>query len=141
VNATISDSGIIVATGRSARAAAIDIVRDFVEALARRDLVAARRHLTADFRMTVPGNHSFRTLEEFAAFSQTRTGAVRKQTEGFDACEVAIGIAVYTYGTMSGTWLDGSEFAAVRYIDRLLLRDDRIVEMQVWSDMAEFRPR
>jgi len=141
MNTTISDSGIVVAVGRSARAGAIERVREFVDAVSRRDLDTARMLIATDFRITVSGGQIFRTLEDFVAFSRSRNGALTKQIEGFDACEIAVGVSVYVRGTMSGSWLDGSNFEGVRFIDRFWLQDQRIIEMQIWSDLAEFRPR
>lgn len=141
MNSLISDSGIVVGAGRTERAVALDLVRDFMDALGRRDFAVAKALLGPDFRMTVSGNHVFRTLEAFSEFSRGRNGAVRKHSATLEATESATGVAVYISGTMSGAWLDGSTFTDVRFIDRFLLVDGRIVDMQVWSDMAEFRPR
>jgi limonene-1,2-epoxide hydrolase len=141
MNPSISDSGIVVAAGRTERAVAVDIVREFLDTLGRRDLEAAKRQLAPGFQLTVSGNHRFRTLEEFTAFSRGRNGPTRKTVDAIEACESANGIAVFAHGTMSGQWLDGSAFAGVRFIDRFHVVDGRIADMQVWSDMAEFRPR
>ncbi len=137
----ISDSGIVVATGRTERAVAVDLVREFIDALSRRDLASARARLAMGFEMTLSGNHSFRTLEDFVAFSRTRNGATHKAVQVIEACEAANGTAVYARGVMSGEWLDGQRFADVRFIDRFMVVEGRIAEMDVWSDMAEFRPR
>ncbi len=137
----ISDSGIVVATGRTERAVAVDLVREFIDALSRRDLASARARLAMGFEMTLSGNHRFRTLEDFVAFSRTRNGPTHKAVEVIEACEAANGIAVYARGVMSGEWVDGQRFADVRFIDRFMVVEGRIAEMDVWSDMAEFRPR
>ena len=141
MNVNINDSGIVIGGGRTERAIAIDVVREFLDALGRRDLEAARAYLAPGFTMTVSGNHRFRSLPEFAAFSASRNGPVRKHIDGLEACEAPVGVAVYASGTMSGHWLDGTAFQGVRYCDRFVLRDGLIAEMQVWSDMADFRPR
>ena len=47
----------------------------------------------------------------------------------------------YATGTMAGAWLDGTPFTGVRFCDRLVLRNGLLVEMQVWNDLAEIRPR
>jgi hypothetical protein len=141
MNATINDSGIVIGAGRTERAIAIDVVREFLDALGRRDLETARAYLAPGFTMTVSGNYRFRALDEFAAFSASRNGPVRKHVDGLEACEAPVGVAVYASGTMAGSWLDGSTFQGVRYCDRFVLRDGLIAEMQVWSDMADFRPR
>ena len=141
MSVNINDSGIVIGAGRTERAIAIDVVREFLDALGRRDLEAARAYLAAGFLMTVSGNHRFNSLAEFASFSATRNGPVRKQLDGLEACEAPAGIAVYASGAMSGSWLDGAPFHGVRFCDRFVLREGLIAEMQVWSDMAEFRPR
>jgi hypothetical protein len=141
MNVNINDSGIVIGAGRTERAIAIDVVREFVDALGRRDLDAARAYLAPDFTMSVPGNHRFRTLAEYAAFSAGRNGPLRLHIDGLEACEAPVGLAVYASGTISGEWLDGSAFHGVRFCDRFVLRNGLIVEMQVWNDLAEFRPR
>jgi len=141
MNTSVSDSGIVVAAGRTERAVAVDVVREFLEALGRGELDAAKRHLAPGFQMTAPGNHRFGTLEEFTAFSRGRIGPARKAIDAIEACESANGIAVFAHGTMNGQWPDGSAFADVRFIDRFHVVDGRIAGMQVWNDVAEFRPR
>lgn len=141
MSTSISDSGIVVAAGRTERAVAIDVAREFLDAIARRDLAAADVHLAPGFEMTISGGHRFRSLADFVAFSARRNGTVRKAVETLEACESATGIAVYAMGTMSGTWLDGSAFSRVRYVDRFHIVDGRIADLQVWSDMGEQRPR
>jgi ketosteroid isomerase-like protein len=141
MNVNINDSGIVIGAGRTERAIAIDVVREFLDALGRRDLEAARAYLAPGFTMTVPGNQRFRTLAEYAAYSASRNGPVRMQIDGLEACEAPVGLSVYASGTMSGNWLDGTAFHGVRFCDRFVLRDGLVAELQAWNDMAEFRPR
>lgn len=137
----ISDSGIVIGAGRTERAIAIDVVREFIDALSRRDLAAAQAYLASGFVMTVAGNRQFRRLEDFAAWSAGRHGPVRKSIDGLEASEAPTGISVYVTGTMAGAWLDATPFQGVRFCDRLVLRNGLLVEMQVWNDLAELRPR
>jgi ketosteroid isomerase-like protein len=141
MNSTINDSGIVVAAGRTERASGVGLVRDFLDALTRRDLAAANASLGGGFRMHVPGGEVCRSLEDFAAFGRKRYAAVRKNIDGIEACDAPVGVAVYACGTMSGQWLDGTSFEGVRYCDRFLVRDGKILEMQEWNDLGEFRPR
>lgn len=138
---SVNDSGIVVATARSERADAVDLVRGFMESLAQQDLAAASRGLAAGFRMVISGGHEFAALADFLAFSRKRYAAVRKHIDGIEACEAPVGVSVYLTGTMSGQWLDGTPFERVRFCDRFLVRDARILELHTWSDLAEFRPR
>ena len=119
---------------------AAELARNFLATLARRDFAGAATLLAADFLMTVSGGHQFRSLSEFAAFSASRNGVVRKFVTDLDVSETAQGWVVYVYGSMAGQWLNGSSFDGVRYVDRFAIRDNRIVRLEVWSDMAEFRP-
>lgn len=136
----LGDAGIVIGAGRSERAIAIDTVREFMDAMARHDLDAARARLAPGFLLTVPGGQVFRSLEDFLAFGAGRYRAIRKYTDDLEACEAPVGFAVYARGTMAGTWVDGTAFEQVRYIDRMLVREGRIAEMQVWNDIGESRP-
>ena len=34
-------------------------------------------------------------------------------------------------------WLDGKPYAGIRFIDRFTVRNDKLVDQQVWNDLAE----
>ena len=133
--------GIVVATARGPRAEAIDTARDFMDALERGDAAAATALLAPGFVLRAPGGATFRDLAEFAQFGRGRYLELRKIDRQFDASEAAAGIVVYAHGVLAGRWLDGSEFRDLRYIDRFVVRDRRIVELQVLNELGEFRPR
>lgn len=120
--------------------AAVAIAKAFLAAIAARDLERAESLTAPDFKMIVSGGHEFTSLRSFVGYSTTRQKSVAKHTERFDALAGEQGAAVYCFGTMSGTWLDGTSYQNVRYIDRFLVRGGSVAELQVWSDMAEFRP-
>ena len=44
---------------------------------------------------------------------------------------------VYNTGTLYGEWPDGTPFDGNRYVDRFVVRDGKIVRMDVWNDSAE----
>ena len=44
---------------------------------------------------------------------------------------------VFVEGTLFGEDLDGQVFSGVRFADRFTLAGGRIVEQQVWNDLAE----
>jgi hypothetical protein len=119
---------------------AIHTARTFFARLAERDLEGVRMLLDPSFVMTVSGNYRFTDIAEFVAFSGERNGAIRKSPEAYETCRTDEGIAVYCIGTMSGSWLDGSHFEGIRFIDRFLVGGQKILDLQVWSDMSEFRP-
>lgn len=117
-----------------------DLIDHFLGHLGNRDLQAASAMLSPQFQLTVSGGHEFRKLEEFAAFSKGRNGPTVKHRERYEGFESDGTAVVYSLGYMSGSWLDGTEFDRVRYVDRFELRNGLIEKMDVWSDMAEFRP-
>ena len=120
---------------------AIQVAQAFLEAVAGRNLDAAAALTGEGFQMVVSGGHRFDSLRSFVGYSVTRQKSVAKHTERFEALVAGDdGVVVYCFGTMSGAWLDDSRYQDVRYIDRFLIRGGRIVDMKVWSDMAEFRP-
>ncbi len=120
--------------------AAIRVARAFLDAVANRDLDRAEALTADDFTMVVSGGHQFDSLRRFVDYSTTRQKTVAKHTDHFEALAEENSVVVYCFGTMSGAWLDRSRYQDVRYIDRFVIRNGRISDMKVWSDMAEFRP-
>ena len=120
---------------------ASDTVRTFLGHLQARDLEAASAMLDPSFQMEVAGRKIFNDLKSFAAFSKTRQQGSKKTHERFDEVPDGSDTIVYCMGTMAGAWLDGSLFDRVRFVDRFIVRDGRISDMKVWSDMGEFRPK
>ncbi|MDB5901846.1 MAG: hypothetical protein JWM26_724 [Betaproteobacteria bacterium] len=86
----------------------------------------------ADVRLSDPS--------ECAAFNRSRYAWVKKR---FESTEVVAGgsaahAIVYNCGTLYGAWLDGTPFEGNRYVDRYVVRDRLIVQMDVWNDSAEW---
>jgi hypothetical protein len=48
------------------------------------------------------------------------------------------GDVVYSLGTLYGEWPDGTAFEGNRYVDRYVVKDGLIVQMDVWNDSAEW---
>ena len=124
----------------SAPKPAEDIVRGFLAAIEARDLDAAKSHLSDDFTMTFPGNARFAELEELVAWARQRYQSVSKSYEGFDTAFHGTRSTVFCFGTLSGSWLDGTRFSDIRFIDRFELESETIVSQMVWNDMAEMKP-
>lgn len=135
----LGDGRIVVGTARTERADAIDLARNWLDAVWRRDLGAASAMMAPGARVTISGGHQFATLEAFAAFAAGRYRDFRKQADAFEACEAAGGLAVYVRGTLSGAFVDGQPFTAVRWCDRFLVAQGRITDIETWSDLAEAR--
>ena len=117
-----------------------DIVRDFLTKMEARDLDAARSHLSEDFSMTFPGPARFTELEELVAWAGQRYQSVSKTHDGFDTAFNGTRSTVFCYGTLSGTWLDGTAFSGVRFVDRFELERETITSQMVWNDLAEAKP-
>ena len=148
----LGDGRIVVGTARTERADAIDLVRGWLDAMARRDFAAAAPMMVTGARVVISGGHEFAaigatdfvasefgTLEDFAAFSAGRYATLRKQADAFETCEAPGGIAVYVRGTASGAFVDGTEFTGARWVDRFQVTQGRIAGLETWSDLAELR--
>ena len=65
---------------------------------------------------------------------------VKKSYEGFDTAFHGTCSTVFCFGTLSGSWLDGTGFSGIRFVDRFELEGETIVSQMVWNDMAEMKP-
>jgi 4-oxalocrotonate tautomerase family enzyme len=116
------------------------IVRDYLGAMERRDLEAATALLAPEFTMTFPGGAEFRRPEDLVDWATRRYRSVAKTYQRFDeATGDGHGAVVYCFGTLHGEWLDGTGFDGIRFIDRFVVKAGRIVDQQVWNDLAEVR--
>ena len=110
-----------------------ETVRSYLDAMERRDLAAARSYLAPGFHMMFPGNRRFDTLEQLVDWARGRYKSARKTYSGYETA----GDTVYCFGTLSGEWLDGAPYGGIRFIDRFTLRDGKLVDQNVWNDLAE----
>jgi len=113
----------------------------FLRAMEARDLETAGSLAVEGFEMTFPGGVVMTRLEDLVAWSKDRYRDVVKTFERIDEAPDQDGVAVYCQGTLSGKWLDGAEFAGIRFVDRFTVRAGRIVDQKVWNDMGEHRYR
>lgn len=116
------------------------IVDDYLRLLMLPDPVAARRFVAPDLQIRFTGGRPMRDPAECAAFNATRYQWVKKRVDrtetvsgGSDAETV-----VYSLGTLYGVWPDGTAFEGNRYVDRYVVRQGLIVQMDVWNDSAEW---
>ena len=117
------------------------VVKNFLDAMSRRDFATMEKLMAPEFKMTVSGGHVFKHPREFAAQSGKRQKSARKTTDRYDEIPIPNGGVVFAMGSMAREWLNGETYAGVRYIDRFEIKDGKIVDMNVWSDMSEFRPK
>jgi limonene-1,2-epoxide hydrolase len=115
-------------------------VKDFLSTVERRDLAAAQAMLAPGFYMIFPGGHRFESLEQLVAWARQRYARAQKVYERFDVVAAGEGTSViYCYGTLFGEFLSGERFSGIRFIDRFTVSGGRLVDQQVWNDMAEVR--
>jgi ketosteroid isomerase-like protein len=111
------------------------LVRDFLAAMERRDLAAAKTFLAPGFFMVFPGGARFDSLEALVESARSRYRSAKKTYERFDTFDGG----VYCFGTLHGELLDGTPYSGVRFIDRFTVRDGKLVDQRVWNDLAEAR--
>ncbi len=116
---------------------AAEIVERFLEASMIPDPVAAAKYISPVLNITFTGGRIYHHPRESAAFNATRYAWVKKKMERSDVVPGATETIVYNLGTLYGAWPDGTAFEGNRYVDRFVVRDGLIVDMQVWNDSAE----
>lgn len=120
---------------------AVDVVKTFLDAMGKRDFAAMETVMAPNFKMTVTGGSVFSHPREFAAQSRGRQKSAIKTTDRYDEIPTATGAIVYSIGSMAGEWNNGTTYQGVRYIDRFEIVNGKIADMNVYSDMSEFRPK
>lgn len=116
-----------------------DLVVSFLTALEQRDLAKASSFLAPGTIMTFPGNNKFKSLDEVVAWAKGRYKFLRKTFQHFDEVERSGVITVYCQGVLNGEGLDGKPIANVRFLDRFDIMGGKIVDQEVWNDLAEFK--
>lgn len=133
---TYQRDGKVFSTGGAERADASALVRAFLDRMQARDLPAAEQMLAPGFRMTFPGAAPMQRLAQLVQWSRCRYRSVVKDYEGFDESWTVDGAVVYCFGMLRGTWLDGTAFDGIRFIDRFEISEGLIHRQDVWNDMA-----
>lgn len=118
-----------------------DVVKHFFAAMSKRDFAGMEQVMAPNFKMTVTGGHVFSHPRDFAARSLKQQKSARKTTDKYEEIPTAKGAIVFAMGSMAGEWNNGTPYEKIRYIDRFEIENGKIVDMNVWSDMAEFRPK
>ena len=116
---------------------AAEIVERFLAASMVPDPETAARYIAVDLKLTFTGGRRMSHPRESAAFNAKRYKWVRKKMERTDVVPSARETIVYNLGTLYGEWPDGTPFEGNRYVDRFVVRDCKIVQMDVWNDSAE----
>jgi hypothetical protein len=116
------------------------IVDAYLRLLMVPDPDAARRFVAPDLQIRFTGGRAMHDPAECAAFNATRYRWVKKRIERTET--VAGGTpeatVVYSLGSLYGEWPDGCPFEGNRYVDRYVVRQGLITQMDVWNDSAEW---
>ena len=118
-------------------AAAAEIVEKFLVASMVPDPETAARYIAEPLKLTFTGGRKFSHPRESTAFNAKRYKWVKKAMERSDVVPGRDETIVYNIGTLYGEWPDGTPFEGNRYVDRFVVRDGKIVQMDVWNDSAE----
>jgi ketosteroid isomerase-like protein len=122
-------------------ASAADLVERFLVASMVPDPETAATYMADDVDITFTGGRKFKHPREATAFNAMRYKWVKKKMERTDVApgqgETAGETVVTNTGTLYGEWHDGTTFEGNRYLDRFVVRDGKIVKMDVWNDSAE----
>jgi len=121
-----------------------EIVDEFLRLVMIPDPDAARRYTAPDLQIRFTGNRPMRDPADTTAFNKARYRWVKKRIERTETMARAAGAGtdegdvVYSLGTLYGEWPDGTPFEGNRYVDRYVVRQGLIVQMDVWNDSAEW---
>jgi ketosteroid isomerase-like protein len=118
-------------------AEAAAIVERFLVASMIPDPETAATYMAADVAITFTGGRAFHHPRETTAFNAMRYKWVKKKMVRTDVAPGAGDTVVYNTGTLYGEWPDGTPFEGNRYVDRFVVRNGKIVQMDVWNDSAE----
>ena len=132
----LRDQPIVHAMARESLGAAGQLVWDFLTLFAEQRYAEANAYLAPGCQMLFPGGVVFTDCTELPVRAALIYRWVKKVFERFDEHQTPDGTVVYNYGGLRGEWLDGEPFEGVRYIDRFLVRNGRIVDQKVWNDLC-----
>jgi hypothetical protein len=134
---------------------AAEVVDEFLRLIMIPDPAAARRYTAPALRIRFTGGRLMSEPAQCTAFNASRYKWVKKRIErtetvatstimgananaNADANADTDGTVVYSLGTLYGEWPDGTPFEGNRYVDRYIVRNGLITDMEVWNDSAEW---
>ena len=115
-----------------------EIVRRYLETSMIPDPDGAATFVAPEFIVTFTGGRDFYHPRGPTAFNAARYKWVKKKMDRFDVAPGNGETVVYSIGTLYGEWPDGTPFKDNRYVDRFVVRNGKIVKMDVWNDSAEW---
>ncbi len=123
---------------------AAEVVNEFLRLVMIPDPAAASRYTAADLKIIFTGKRTMREPAQCTKFNALRYKWVKKRIERTDvvlssAQEAELGeTVVYSIGTLYGEWPDGQAFEGNRYVDRYVVKNGLITQMDVRNDSAEW---
>jgi ketosteroid isomerase-like protein len=115
-----------------------ELIQTFLRTMENRDLAAAEAMMAQDAVIIFPSGKRFSNQSEMVASAKGRYQWVKKTFDQIDAFTRDDGTdVVYIMGTLYGMNNFAVKFEGIRYIDRFVVRDGKIIEQQVWNDLAE----
>jgi hypothetical protein len=122
------------------------VVDEFLRLIMIPDPAAARHFTAPGLRIVFTGARAMSQPADCTAFNQARYKWVKKRIERTEtvARNTTPGSAadgedvVYSLGTLHGEWPDGTPFEGNRYVDRYVVKNGLITQMDVWNDSAEW---
>jgi ketosteroid isomerase-like protein len=115
----------------------IAMVERFMLASMEGDRTITDELMAPDIEVVFTGGRKFAKPDDVKAFNADRYRWVKKAIERYDVAFADDEIVVYSLGTLYGEWPDGEAFEGNRYVDRFVIKNGRIVKMDVWNDSAE----
>jgi hypothetical protein len=113
------------------------LATDYLAAIEGRDLDKASSMLAPDARLVFTGGRHLDDLHEMVSRAGRRYRSIQKKIERIDVAELADEAVVYISGTLQGINIHGVPFSGVRFIDRIAVRDAKIISQDVWNDLAD----
>jgi hypothetical protein len=116
------------------------LVEEFLRVIMIPDPVGARAFTAPNMHIRFTGGREMSDPAQCSVFNKDRYAWVKKRFERTDVVAGATDeeAIVYNIGTLYGAWPDGTPFEGNRYVDRYVVRHQRIVQMDVWNDSAEW---
>ncbi len=124
------------------------VVDEFLRLIMIPDPAAARRYTAPGLRIRFTGGRAMSDPTQCTAFNAARYQWVKKRIERTEtvarsthlnsSADGDVEDVVYSLGTLYGQWPDGTPFEGNRYVDRYVVRQGLITQMEVWNDSAEW---
>ena len=120
------------------------VVNEFLRLIMIPDPPAASRYTAPDMKIVFTGGRAMHEPADCTKFNASRYKWVKKLIERTEQViqseeELVRGeTVVYSLGTLYGEWPDGTPFEGNRYVDRYVVKNGLITNMDVWNDSAEW---